>query len=130
MLVVTHEACILALLQLLTDTPASAYFPERDEIPVLFDDAEKGEAMMLADMSISSPAAIQEPDNSEKKSTLPCIVETHIPADVDVGLQCANTALCIIRVWWEEGRAGNYLTKGMEAKGRIEVWCEVGHLDE
>lgn len=54
------------------------------------------------------------------------VVDTRIPLTVDVGKQCGNTAVCVVRVWWEEGEELGKL----EAKGRIEQWADLHHLVE
>ena len=139
---VTHEACLLALLQILTDSGATEYFPgtavaEPAELYMGIKADEMTDEPAELIVEIKQPAASPispTAGNGSKTSTLPVIVDTHIPADVDVGLQCANTALCVVRVWWEEGEGGKYgdggyLERGLEAKGRVEVWGDIGHLD-
>lgn len=124
-LVVTHDACLLALLQILTETSGTEHTTKVSNQP-------KKDTWAKDDIKIDVKTAdLTGASKAQRRSTLPCVVDTHISADVDVEQLCANTALCVVRVWWEEGLGqGEYMSKGLEAKGRVEVWADVGHLDQ
>jgi hypothetical protein len=97
-------------------------------------DADKvfGGDGMLAEMSSGLTPPYSKVCKTKKQSALSCVVDTRIPADVDTEQQCGNTAVCVVRVWWEEaigGEGESYMTKGFEAKGRVEVWGDLAHLD-
>lgn len=73
-------------------------------------------------------------------SPLTSPIPTHFPTPPDpVGF--GNAGLAILRVWWEEpaeypfdshplAGAGAATSGGLQARGRVEMWGEVGHLQD
>lgn len=132
-LVCTHEANILALLKLLLE-------------PEIADDKPFNEGVMSdikanqqeADYFVQAPqdkpslhinTAVEGTDSVSATpfgthAKLRKIVMAHTSNTVDMTKQCGNTALCVVRVWWEP------MTEGLKACGRVEAWGDVDHLDD
>nr|XP_018266510.1 uncharacterized protein I303_00485 [Kwoniella dejecticola CBS 10117]OBR88668.1 hypothetical protein I303_00485 [Kwoniella dejecticola CBS 10117] len=107
-LVVTHQECISALLKLLTKPSIS---PTAHGAGVDGAQAETDTQMQLA----KSP------------------IDLHVPEQFDFvhtedGRQIGNTAVAIVRVWWED--SGRPDGEGLEVRGRLEAWGSEEHLQD
>lgn len=119
-LVCTHESNILALLKLLLE-------PDIEERPfqVMGDvQANQQDYFQQAKLREDKEEKEREAETPfQTHSKLRKIVMAHTSNTVDMTKQCGNTALCVVRVWWEtEG-------SGLKACGRVEAWGDVDHLE-
>ena len=55
-------------------------------------------------------------------------VEVHVPPGVDTGVPSGNTAVAIVRVWWEDANDPEKMGE-LVARGRLEAWGMDDHLD-
>jgi probable phosphoglycerate mutase len=156
-MVVTHEACILALLRVLlsgdegVEAGVEAGDCEGDYFPILSQDTKGGkdvkdapnaDAGTNADANaLSGTATPTSPTSSTSVPPTPfrthaklrSLVRTHTSPSVDVSRLCGNTAVCVVRVWWEPEitlGAHGAVRSALRAVGRIEQWGDVEHLEE
>jgi probable phosphoglycerate mutase len=130
-LVCTHESNILALLKLLLEPDLVS----GDEKPFeVMGDVQANQQDYFAQTKLKQAQGQEQdlkvddvpetPFNTHSK--LRKTVMAHTSNTVDMTKQCGNTALCVVRVWWEPELNGN----GLKACGRVEAWGDVDHLDE
>ena len=53
------------------------------------------------------------------------MLDLHIPHDTDLTAHIGNTAVAVMRVWWEEDENGR-----LEPRGRLEAWASDDHLQD
>lgn len=155
-MVVTHEACILALLKVLltqddqgqdglniqefgfskegNEEGPGGYFPHfqpHESKPPNID--ANGDQQSPQGEQSTSPNTSQPPSPFRTHSQLRSLVRTHTSSAVDVSKECGNTAVCVVRVWWEPEivfGAGRDVRTELKAVGRVEMWGDVEHLEE